>query len=42
MAAGKNHIWMQPGAEHEQASKSAREAVIDDGSSIHVLLARQL
>ncbi|EMB17821.1 hypothetical protein RE6C_01452 [Rhodopirellula europaea 6C] len=34
---------MQPGAEDEQASESAREAVInviDDGSCILVLLAR--
>lgn len=42
--AGVKHIWMQPGAEHEQASESARQAginVIDDGSCILVLLARQ-
>ncbi|MEM8669369.1 MAG: CoA-binding protein [Planctomycetota bacterium] len=42
--AGVQHIWMQPGAEHAQASESAREAginVIDDGSCILVLLARQ-
>jgi len=42
--AGVRHIWMQPGAEHEQASESAREAginVIDDGSCILVLLARR-
>jgi len=42
--AGVKHIWMQPGAEHEQASESAREAginVIDDGSCILVLLAFQ-
>lgn len=42
--AGVKHIWMQPGAEHEQASELAREAginVIDDGSCILVLLARQ-
>ncbi|MBB3204922.1 putative CoA-binding protein [Rhodopirellula rubra] len=42
--AGVKHIWMQPGAEHEQASESEREAginVIDDGSCILVLLARQ-
>lgn len=41
--AGVKHIWMQPGAEHEQASESAREVginVIDDGSCILVLLAR--
>ena len=40
---GVKHIWMQPGAEHEQASESARQAginVIDDGSCILVLLAR--
>ncbi|TWT80515.1 hypothetical protein CA13_19600 [Planctomycetes bacterium CA13] len=44
IAAGVKHIWMQPGAEHEQASESAREAginVIDDGSCILVLLALQ-
>lgn len=44
IAAGVKHIWMQPGAEHAQASESAREAginVIDDGSCILVLLARQ-
>lgn len=44
IAAGVKHIWMQPGAEHEQASESARQAgmnVIDDGSCILVLLARQ-
>nr|WRX36697.1 hypothetical protein [uncultured bacterium] len=43
IAAGVKHIWMQPGAEDEQASESAREAdinVIDDGSCILVLLAR--
>ncbi len=43
IAAGVQHIWMQPGAEDEQASESAREAginVIDDGSCILVLLAR--
>ncbi|QDS94723.1 hypothetical protein FF011L_35040 [Roseimaritima multifibrata] len=42
--AGVKHIWMQPGAEHYEASQSAREAginVIDDGSCILVLLARQ-
>ena len=42
--AGVKHIWMQPGAEDEQASRAAREAginVIDDGSCILVLLARQ-
>ena len=44
VAAGVKHIWMQPGAEDEQASQSARAAginVIDDGSCILVLLARQ-
>ncbi|WP_146600013.1 CoA-binding protein [Novipirellula aureliae] len=44
IAAGVQHIWMQPGAEDEQASESARAAginVIDDGSCILVLLARQ-
>lgn len=42
--AGVEHIWMQPGAQHEQASQSARDAginVIDDGSCILVLLARE-
>ena len=42
--AGVKHIWMQPGAEHDEASQAAREAginVIDDGSCILVLLARQ-
>jgi predicted CoA-binding protein len=41
--AGVKHIWMQPGAEDDRASDSAREAglnVIDDGSCILVLLAR--
>ena len=44
IAVGVKHIWMQPGAEDEQASQSAREAainVIDDGSCILVLLALQ-
>ncbi|MCS7470868.1 CoA-binding protein [Stieleria sp. ICT_E10.1] len=43
IAAGVQHIWMQPGAEDEQASESARAAginVIDDGSCLLVLLAR--
>ncbi|WP_413431411.1 CoA-binding protein [Crateriforma spongiae] len=43
IAAGVRHIWMQPGAEDDQASQAAREAgldVIDDGSCILVLLAR--
>ncbi len=42
--AGVQHIWMQPGAEDERASQSARAAginVIDDGSCILVLLARE-
>lgn len=42
--AGVQHIWMQPGAEDEKASESARAAginVIDDGSCILVLLARE-
>ena len=41
IAVGVKHIWMQPGAEDEQASESAREAglnVIDDGSCILVFL----
>ena len=44
IAAGVKNIWMQPGAEDELASQSAREAgmnVIDDGSCILVLLARE-
>lgn len=43
IAAGIKHIWMQPGAEDDQASQAARQAginVIDDGSCILVLLAR--
>ena len=42
--AGVQYIWMQPGAQHEQASESARQAginVIDDGSCILVMLARK-
>ena len=42
ITAGVKHIWMQPGAEDEQASESAREAginVIDDGACVLVLLA---
>ena len=42
IAAGVQHIWMQPGAEDERASESARKAginVIDNGSCILVLLA---
>ena len=41
---GVEHIWMQPGAEHSDASSSARKAglnVIDDGSCILVLLATE-
>ena len=44
IAAGVKNIWMQPGAEDDQASQAAREAglnVIDDGSCILVLLARE-
>ena len=44
VAAGVKHIWMQPGAEDEKASTAARDAglnVIDDGSCILVLLARE-
>ncbi len=43
IAAGVKNIWMQPGAEDDEASRSAREAglnVIDDGSCVLVLLAR--
>ena len=43
IAAGVKHIWMQPGAEDDQASQLARQAginVIDDGSCVLVLLAR--
>ena len=42
IAAGVKNIWMQPGAEDDQASQAAREAglnVIDDGSCVLVLLA---
>ena len=42
IAAGVKNIWMQPGAEDEQASQAAREAglnIIDDGSCVLVLLA---
>jgi uncharacterized protein len=41
IASGVKNIWMQPGAEDGQASRSAREAglnVIDDGSCILVSL----
>jgi predicted CoA-binding protein len=44
IAAGVKNVWMQPGAEDAQASQAAREAglnVIDDGSCILVLLARE-
>jgi predicted CoA-binding protein len=42
IAAGVKNVWMQPGAEDDQASQAAREAglnVIDDGSCVLVLLA---
>jgi hypothetical protein len=42
IAAGIKNVWMQPGAEDDQASQAAREAglnVIDDGSCVLVLLA---
>ncbi len=41
IAAGVKNIWMQPGAEDDQASLAARDAglnVIDDGSCILVSL----
>jgi predicted CoA-binding protein len=44
IAAGVKNLWMQPGAEDSQASQAARQAglnVIDDGSCILVLLARE-
>ena len=44
IAMGMRHIWMQPGAEDALASEAARQAgisVIDDGSCILVLLARE-
>lgn len=44
VAAGVKNIWMQPGAEDDEASRLAREAglnVIDDGSCVLVLLALQ-
>ena len=44
IAAGVRNIWMQPGAEDEKASESARKAginVIDDGACVLVLLARE-
>jgi predicted CoA-binding protein len=43
VAAGVQHLWMQPGAEDEKASAAARRAglsVIDDGSCLLVLLAQ--
>jgi uncharacterized protein len=42
IAAGIKNVWMQPGAEDDQASQAARDAglnVIDDGSCVLVLLA---
>ena len=42
IAVGVKVLWMQPGAEDEQASQAARDAgltVIDDGSCILVALA---
>lgn len=42
IAAGIQHVWMQPGAEDGPASEAAREAglnVIDDGSCLLVALA---
>lgn len=44
IAAGVKNIWMQPGAQHPEASQAARDAgvnVIDDGSCILVLLSRE-
>lgn len=44
IAAGVKSIWMQPGAQDQQASDAARAAglnVIDDGACILVLLARE-
>ncbi|MFG0254573.1 MAG: CoA-binding protein [Rhodopirellula sp. JB053] len=44
IAAGVRSIWMQPGAEDDQASEAARDAglhVIDDGACVLVLLARE-
>jgi len=41
---GVKHLWMQPGAEDREASRMARDAgltVIDDGSCVLVLLARE-
>ena len=42
IAAGVKNIWIQPGAQHADASEAAREAginVIDDGTCILVVLA---
>ncbi len=42
IAAGVQHIWMQPGASDAEASQAARQAginVIDNGSCILVVLA---
>ena len=44
IAAGVKNLWMQPGAEDDQASQAAREAglnVIDDGNCVLVLLATE-
>jgi predicted CoA-binding protein len=44
IAAGVKNLWMQPGAEDPQSGEAARQAginVIDDGSCILVLLARE-
>ena len=44
IAAGVKNIWMQPGAEDSKGSQAARDAglnVIDDGSCILVLIARE-
>jgi predicted CoA-binding protein len=44
ITAGVKNIWMQPGAQDDDASQSARAAglnVIDDGSCILVLLGQQ-
>ncbi len=41
---GVKHLWMQPGANDPESSEAAREAgltVIDDGSCVLVLLARE-
>ena len=42
--SGVRNVWIQPGAEDESASQSARNAgltVIDDGSCLLVFLARE-